>query len=95
MRNRERGNNQKSLPTTDIGNPMILHPNPLTQYNAPVLEMLHNDGSGTQTDPNTWSAEDLSQLASHLAITATQLARAVRQRSGALDEEWTDDDDGL
>ena len=76
---------------TTLYNVLIQDP----EYNAPVLEMLHNDGSGTQTDPNTWSAEDLSQLASHLAITATQLARAVRQRSGALDEEWTDDDDGL
>ena len=66
----------------------------LPEYNAPVLE-IHNDGSGTQTDPSTWSAEDLSQLASHLAITATELARAARRRPGAPGEEWTDDDDDI
>ena len=42
MRNRERGNNQTSLPTTDIGNPMILHPNPLTQR-TPILWSLKWD----------------------------------------------------
>ena len=61
----------------------------LPEYNAPVLE-IHNDGSGTQTDPSTWSAEDLSQLqATWLSLPLSWhallgAAREHRERSGRM-----------
>jgi hypothetical protein len=49
------------------------------EYNAPILEKLQippEDPSGTQV--KLFTAVELSHMASHLAITATELARSAR-----------------
>ncbi|CAL1164794.1 unnamed protein product, partial [Cladocopium goreaui] len=49
------------------------------EYNAPILEKLQippEDPSGTQV--KLFTAVELSHMASHLAITATELARNAR-----------------
>ena len=63
------------VPATILYNVLIADP----EYNTPILEKLQippGDPSGTQV--KLFTAVELSHMASHLAITATELARNAR-----------------
>jgi len=64
------------------------------EFNAPILEKLHVDPTlGANPQLDAWSAADMGHLASHLAITATNLSRAGDMMPGGAGFHWQDDDD--
>lgn len=73
----------------------ILHNILLTDedFNAPVLEKLRVDPAmEAAPQVRTWTSEELSHLSSHLAITATELARAASRVAHGAGGGISDDD---